>query len=245
MNPTLSQAKTISPASLVPRIDLYGPIHKALRQFLMDTLGRVGRLDADDDAERESVCLQVHALLQQMRAHLDHENDFVHTAIEARQPGGARRASEEHLQHVDAIRNLDDQAQALRHARAGQRTPTAQRLYRHLALFVAHNLEHMAMEEADNTALLWSLYSDAELAALHDQLMATIGPDEMALTARWMAASLSPAELAGLYREMRSKAPPAAFEALYGVAMAQLDEPRRAKLARALGLPPVPGLVAV
>jgi hypothetical protein len=75
--------------------------------------------------------------------------------------------------------------------------------------------------------------------------MATIGPDEMALTARWMAASLSPAELAGLYREMRSKAPPAAFEALYGVAMAQLDEPRRAKLARALGLPPVPGLVAV
>ena len=60
-----------------------------------------------------------------------------------------------------------------------------------------------------------------------------------------MAAALTPQELAGLYADMQAKAPPAAFDALYGIALAQLDEGRRAKLARALGLAPVPGLVEV
>ncbi|MFT3816668.1 MAG: hypothetical protein QM750_03410 [Rubrivivax sp.] len=239
---TLPQPKTFSP-SAAPRLDLYAGIHKAWRRFLMDTLVRVGRLDVDDDAEREQVCAQVQSLMQAMRGHLQHENEFIHAAIEVRCPGGARTTAADHEQHVDAIADLDDEAQALRHARPAQRAALAQRLYRHLAAFVAHNLEHMAVEESANNALLWSLYGDDELAALHDRLLATIGFDEMALTLRWMAASLSPQELAGMFVDMRAKAPPAAFEALYDIALAHLDEPRRAKLARALGLPPVPGLL--
>ena len=240
---TLPQPKTVSPAAGTPRLDLYGPIHKAWRRFLMDTLVCVGRLDVDDEAEREQVCGQVQSLMQAMRGHLEHENEFVHAAIEARHAGGARQTAADHEQHVDAIGNLDDEAQALRHARPAQRATLAARLYRHLAAFVAHNLEHMAVEESTNNALLWSLYGDEELAALHDRLLASIGPDEMALTARWMAQSLSPQELAGLFTDMRAKAPPAAFEVLYDIALAHLDEPRRAKLARALGLAPVPGLL--
>lgn len=237
-------ATAAASSSSAPRLDFYGPIHKALRVFMADTLARVGRLDVDDDADREQTCLLVQALLQQMRSHLLHENEFVHTALEARRPGAAARTHDDHLLHVDAIGNLDDEALALRQARPAQRPALAQRLYRQLALFVAHNLEHMAVEESDNSAALWALYTDAELAALHDQLLATIGPAEMALTLRWMARSLAPQELAGLFGDLRSKAPPEAFDALYDLAVAELDAPRRAKLARALGLPPVAGLVS-
>lgn len=226
-----------------PRLDLYAPIHKAWRQYLADTMHRVGRLDVDDDGERQQVCGQVQALMQQMRQHLLHENRFMHTAIEARRPGGARRTSDDHVQHEEAIGNLDDEAQALRHARPEQRAMLAQRLYRHLALFVAHNLEHMHVEETELNATLWELYSDEELGALHGELVASIGPDEMARTTRWLASALSPQELAGMFIEMRANAPAAAFEALYDIALVNLDETRRLKLARALGLPPVPGLV--
>lgn len=249
MNPTPhatpASAAAAAAAAAAPRFDLYTMIHKAWRIFLADTLQRVGRLDVDDDAEREQVCAQVQALMQQMRQHLQHENEFLHAAIEARRPGGARRTGEDHLHHVDAIRNLDDEALALRQARPGHRAALALRLYRQLALFVADNLTHMQVEEIDNHALLWALYDDAELRTLHDQILAAIGPDEMAQTVRWLALALSPQELALLFTGLREGAPPAAFEALYDVALVQLDDDRRAKLARALGLPPVPGLVAV
>jgi hypothetical protein len=67
----------------------------------------------------------------------------------------------------------------------------------------------------------------------------------MAATARWMAASLNPQELAALFVDMRANAPAEAFEALLGIARDVLDDPRWAKLARALRVPPVPGLVTV
>jgi hypothetical protein len=245
VNTSPSTLATAAAPSTAVRLDLYTVIHKAWRAFLGDTLQRVGRLDVDDDAEREQVCLQVQALMQQMRLHLQHENEFLHAAIEARRPGGARHTRDDHVHHLDAIRNLDDEALALRQARPGQRAALALRLYRQLALFVADNLEHMHLEETENNATLWALYGDGELEALHDQILAAVGPDEMARTVRWLAASLTPQELAGLFAGVRASAPPAAFEALYDVAMAHLDESRRARLARALGLPPVPGLVTV
>lgn len=226
-----------------PRADLYGPIHKALRAFMGHVLQVLGTLDADDDERRHAALDEVDALLGFMRAHLQHENDFVHTAIEARRPGGARHTADDHLLHGDALGNLEDEARALRDARPVHRAALAQGLYRHLAAFVGENLVHMQVEETQNNATLWALYDDAELGAIHDRLVASIAPAEMALAMRWMAVALNDAELAGLFAGMQGKAPPAAFEALLDIARGRLDETRWARLARALGRPPVPGLM--
>lgn len=218
-------------------------IHKALRLFMSDTLQRLGAVDVDDEASLQPACAQVRSLLGLMRSHVHHENDFVHTAIEARRPGGARRTSDDHVHHLQALTDLDDEAFALQHALPADRAALALRLYRHLAVFVGENLEHMAVEESENNAALWELYRDDELMALHDQLLASVGPEEMALIIRWMAPALTPRELAELFTGMKAQAPAPAFAAMFDVACAQLPESRRAQLARALGLPPVPGLV--
>jgi hypothetical protein len=230
---------------VAPRFDLYVFIHKALRQFMTHTLGRVGSMDVDDAEQRGPVLDGVEALLAELRAHVQHENDFVHTAIEARRPGGARHTADDHLLHLEAIANLEDETRALRHARDDQRATLALRLYRHLGEFVGENFVHMQVEETQNNAALWALYSDDELVAIHDRLLASVPPAEMALVVRWMAAALNDTELALLFGEMQHKAPPPAVEALLGIARSQLDERRWAKLARALGRPPVPGLVTV
>lgn len=237
-------AAAAAPAK-APRLDLYLFIHKALRQFMSHTLGRLGTMDVADAEERTVALDGVDALVAFMRDHLQHENDFLHTAIEARRPGGARHTADDHLLHLDAIGNLEDESRAVRDARDEHRPALAQRLYRHLAVFVGDNLQHMQFEETENNAALWALYSDEELAAIHDRLLATIAPDEMALNARWMAAALSVQELSVLFGEMQHKAPAPAFEALLGVARTQLDERRWARLSRALGRPPVPGLTTV
>jgi hypothetical protein len=231
-------------ATKAQRVDLYVAIHKALRQFMAHTLTRLGAVDLDDEEGFRAVLAGVDSLLELMKGHLQHENDFIHTAIEARRAGGARHTADDHLLHVDAIANLEDEARALAVVRLEQRPAHALRLYRHLAEFVGENLVHMQVEETRNNEALWALYSDEELLALHDRILAAVPPAEMALVVRWMAAALNPAELAALFGAMQAKAPAPAVEAMLDIARAQLTEKRWAQLARALGRAPVPGLMS-
>jgi hypothetical protein len=238
--PTLPVAK---PQAKQQRFDIYGPIHKALRHCMADTLIKLGTLDPHNAAEKKLVLDDLDALLATMIGHLKHENDFIHKAIEARRPGGAQRTAEDHAEHLDSIASLEDESRALRNASPEQSMEFAQRLYSHLAVFVGENYIHMLVEETQNNALLWALYNDAELEALHDLLLASIPPTEMAEAVRWMALALNIYELTAMFTDMRQKAPAPAFEAMLDVAQRRMPTPRWAALARSLGLPPVPGLI--
>ena len=231
-----ANAKAAAPA----RMDLYGPIHKGLRLFMIDTLGKVGWLDVNDAAELNATLAQVQSLLDLCRSHLEHENEFVHTAIEARRPGASLRIAGEHGEHLDAIAALEADAAALR---ALPGSAAAHRFYRHLALFMAENFEHMNVEETTHNAVLWATYSDAELAEVHDRLLASIDPAEMALVARWMVPAMAPAERAEMLGAMQQEMPPEAMQGVLDIIRPHLDDTAWAKLARALGVAPVPGLV--
>ena len=183
-NPTAAT----TPAS-APRVDLYASIHKALRLFMTDTLVRVGRMDLGDTTEAALTLAQTQDLLDLCEAHLAHENEFVHAAIEARQPGGARRTGDDHVEHLASIEALRDETGALQTAAAAHKPALVLRLYRHLALFVAENFQHMHFEETHNNAALWAMYSDAELHALHRRILASIEPQESLLVMRWMIPS--------------------------------------------------------
>lgn len=225
-----------------PRLDLYATIHKALRLFMHDTLTRVGRLDATDGDEVDAVLGQVQALLDACRSHVAKENAYVHAAIEARRPGQSARIADEHVGHLEAIAALEAESAALR---ALPTAGAALRLYRHLARFVGENLEHMHVEETQHNAALWAAYSDAELMQVHERIVASIPPAEMAALLRWMLLAITPAERAEMLGGMRLGMPPDAFTGVLDMARACLDDTAWAKLTRALGVPPVPGLVTV
>lgn len=220
------------------RADLYVGIHKALRRAMADTLTRLGALDTEDPADLLRTLAQAEHLLDMLRNHLRHENDFIHTAIEARRPAGARRTADDHLEHQGSIAALQAELRTLRAAEPSMRPTLALRLYRHFALFVAENLQHMHIEETANNAALWALYDDEELHALHDRLVASIPPAEMMDTLRWMGPALSPRELAALLADMQAKAPPAAFAAMLDLLRPLLDPGRWVQLAAALGMAP-------
>lgn len=221
------------------RLDLYTPIHKALRAFLSDTLVRVGSLDTGHPQERADTCAQVLALLELMHSHLSHENAFVHAALESRSPGASADVAREHEHHLESIADLGVLARALRDADALHAGQLALRLYRHLADFTAENFVHMREEETLVNARLWSLFSDQELTELHDRLMASIAPDEMARTLRWLVKGLSVPELTGLFGGIRDTAPAPVFVALFDIARAHMPPARLARLAGSLGLWPL------
>lgn len=240
MSATASATRPVA-AATAPRFDLYAAIHKALRLFMGDTLMRVGRLDTDDGAEVAATLGQAAALFEACRSHVAKENKFVHCAIEARQPGASERIALEHVEHLDAIAGLEAEAAALR---ALPSAPAALRFYRHLARFVGENFEHMHVEESVHNAALWAAYGDAELIHVHQRILASIEPAEMALVLRWMVPALSPAERAAMLGEMQTQLHPEAMRGVLDIVRPHLNDTAWGKLARALRIPAAPGLTA-
>jgi hypothetical protein len=232
------RAAQASAAEQAPRYDLYAPIHKALRSFMGETLVRLGRLDVADAVDRDAALAQLDELLSFCAEHLRHENEFVHTAIEARQPAGSRRIADEHGEHLENIAALRGEAAALVSAPAGDAARLAHRLYRHFALFVAENFQHMQIEETVHNGLLWQHYTDAELGALHGRLLASIGPAAQLQVLRWMAPACTPVERAAIVGGAKAQMPPEALLGVMTMLRPHVDDSGWLKLAAAIGIDP-------
>ncbi|MCA0215513.1 MAG: hemerythrin domain-containing protein [Proteobacteria bacterium] len=241
----LQQVAATAAATDAPRVDMYAGIHKAMRALMADTLLALGRMDCDDGLELAQTTQQVLALMDACASHLKHENEFIHAALEARAPGASAVIAHEHDDHLAHIGRLAGAATALLRTPAAQRPAAVLALYRDLSLFIAENFHHMHVEETAHNAVLWARYTDAELEAIHDALVASIPPEEMMGIVRWLVPFMNPAERTALLADMRAKAPEAVFHAVLDAARPHLTQGEWTKLARSLGLPPVDGLVAV
>lgn len=216
------------------RHDIYRNIHKGLRGMMFETVLLVGRTSPADATAVAATLDEVERLLAFMAAHVKHENEHVHTAIEARTPGGARRTTDDHHEHVESLDTLRAEVAALRSLAGDTVGPALHRLYLDLCEFVAENLQHMRVEETHNNAQLWSLYSDPELGAIHARLLASVEPGVMAEAITCMARGLSLPELLDLVLDARANAPAPAFDAMLELIESQAGPARWSALAAAL-----------
>jgi hypothetical protein len=214
-----------------PRLDLYALIHKALRAYMTHTLLRVGRLDPTDAQELAEVGDEVRVLLDFCASHVEHENQIVHVAMEARAPGCTAAISADHEHHEQAIA-------ALRALNAALPTDpqAAARLYHALAAFVAENLDHMAEEETRHNAVLWAHFDDHELLEIQHRIHQRIDAWQMQLAMRWMLPHLNPAERAAVLGGVRQSAPADAFAGLLDMVRPLLPQRDWRKLSVALAL---------
>jgi len=235
--PTVTSARAPAAPSQTraPRHDLYAQIHKALRLAMADTLTRVGRLDADDEAEVKAAVAAVRDLVSLCRMHLDKEEKFLHPALESAIPGGAGRTAREHDDHLRAFDRLETCVRAIERSTGPRRAAAATQLYRTLALFTAENFVHMHGEEVDNNAVLWATFSDEEIGGIERRIVASIAPENVVAVLRWMAPAQTPAERATFFGNLRSTLPPAAFAGVMNEVMATLDADAKRKLLKALG----------
>jgi hypothetical protein len=216
------------------RFNIYAGIHKAVRAFLCDTLVRVATLDIDDRQAMSPTIRQLRELLAFCSDHIAHEDRFVHPAMERRQPGSSGDTAGDHLHHAQTLASLLAAADVLEHGAPDEKPAAWSRLHRELAVFVGESLLHMDLEESANNQVLQACYSDGELVALHQEILAALTPQEMAVATRWMMIGSSPAERAQVMAGMRADAPPPAFEAMLGIARDSLSPGDWNKLAAAL-----------
>lgn len=238
-NASYSQSAAVNPVTKTtrPRLDTYRPIHKALRALMADTLLNLGRMDPQDNLELAEATNQVLVMAAACESHVKHENTFVHPAMESRAPGSTAGTAREHREHLEAILDLGRAVSVLRSARQGDRDSLALALYHRVGEFVAHNFEHMYVEETVNNPLLWACFTDEELKIIHDDLLASIPPDEMMGLLRWAVPYMNATERAEVLRDIRGHVPPPAFQAVLNMARPHLREREWDKLELALAVP--------
>ncbi len=223
-------------SSTAPRHDIYAFVHKGLRAWMGEVLTRLGRTDPGDTAEIAETLQALRDLLHFCRGHMAHENDFVHAAMEARRPGSAEVTASDHVGHENAIRALEGISASLEYGAVEDRTAVLQRLYRQCALFVAENLEHMAVEESHNNLVLWETHTDTEIMAIEHALVASIPPADLMMALRWMLPWMNAQERAGMLGGMRQGMPAEAFGAVLTMLQPHLSPSERSKLEVALSL---------
>lgn len=197
-----------------PRHEMYLAVHKGLRACMAETLLTLGRVDARTAASVAEALAMVDDLLGLCTDHLRHENDFIHPALERVVPGASARCAADHVEHQADIAKLHARRDAALQADGPARERALVVLYRLLALFVAENFAHMNVEETAHTETLWAHYSDAELLAIEQNLIAHIEPDRLMAFLRWILPFVSRQERAVMLRGMRAGMPAEAFNGL-------------------------------
>ncbi|TJY59454.1 hypothetical protein E4T66_13795 [Sinimarinibacterium sp. CAU 1509] len=216
------------------RYDIYGQIHRALRAAMSQTLVDLGRVDAASDVSVETAMQDVDNLLKFCLGHLEHENVFVHAAMDARRPGSSHKTASDHDQHLSAIDMLTRDIGRVRSSSGAERRARLLALYQHLSGFVAENFEHMLIEESYNNAVLWDLYTDAEIEQIERNLVASIPPPQAAEVMRHMLPAISQPERIEKLGQMRAAMPGEAFRGLFEMILPLVPQADRVRLEAAL-----------
>jgi hypothetical protein len=215
---------TIQATETKTRFDIYFHVHKGLRAFMVDALTTVGRIDAIDADEVAAGISQVRGLLEICREHLFTENQFVHTAMEARRRGSACTTANEHVQHEEALERLETLLRTIERTSGTDLQSKLQSLYQELALFVADNFQHMNVEERENNEVLWSLYTDEELYRIHSEILASLKPETVTLNLRWILPYVSHPDRAIILAGLQKALPTSAFERILNLIRPHLNE---------------------
>jgi len=186
MRPNPETFSSAGDAPRLPRVDLYGPVHKGLRWALTTLLTRMGATDFAAGARVPELLDDLDGVLYLCASHVEHEDRHIHPVIERKRPGRTAALVAEHRAHDADIAELRGLAQELATGPETARSATGRALYLRFSSFVAETLGHMLEEELVIEPLLEQLCTEAELAAIHHELLASIGPDEMLAFTRVM-----------------------------------------------------------
>lgn len=196
-----------------PRYNIYTLIHKGLRASLCQNLVELGRLD---DTDTEAVNQQLNTcehLLQFCLGHLTHENQFIHTLIYDMRKLPLQ-TEVDHLQHEREIAKLQAEITLIKKLPALRRRQALLEFYADFSLFVAENFTHMNLEETYNAQLLWEHFSDEQIRAIQQRLVASLTPEENLQSLMMMLPNITFSERLEVLHSVAQAAPAGTLEML-------------------------------
>jgi hemerythrin-like domain-containing protein len=218
----------------LPKVDIYGPVHKGLRFAQCGLLTRMGSVDLLDKTSRQMLLDDLEGLVCMIESHMEHEDRFIHPALERRRAGSAAGLDDAHEAHRRDIIELRALAAALESAPMSTAPTIARRLYQKFGAFVADDLEHMRVEEEVIQPQLDELYSFEELQSIDEALVASVTPDVMMAFLRVMVPAIRPEERVQLLSKPKAAMPEEVFANVLALVRSTLSEYEFQELKRRL-----------
>lgn len=201
------------------RFDLYTTIHKTQRFHLARLAERIGRADAAPSDRWVSLAAEVRSWLEHLRAHAQHEHDFIHPLLE-RCGDGATHLEAEHQELERAMAELEQVLDA----------GLWSELYARFAAFLGTYFTHIAVEERLQVTVLWPRYSDAELSEVFVRFQRSRSAEKARNDLELMLPALALDEVERIYAGIRQSASPEAWEASLALARRTLTSTELSQL---------------
>jgi hypothetical protein len=212
------------------RFNIYTCIHKGLRAQMTQLLAQLGQIDESDSDEVMELMNCLTRSLNFFKAHLKHENQFIHPVLTRLNGGNPPGTEQEHVHHELVIADLLKDVEVIKLLPMQLRLVPLQNLYRNYAIFVAENLEHMHIEETENSALLWQHLSDDEIIAIEQAIVGSLSPEVGMESLIIMLPNLSVGERHAMLKQFRQDAGEEAYAYLLAQIIPLLSEKALNKL---------------
>ena len=212
------------------RFNIFNQIHKALRALLYDTALTMQQTDFQDHEEAELALEKLKQTLDIFDKHAMHEDSSVLPAIQAYEPSLVDAFEKEHVEDHALAEKLRQLVTEFARAEIKDRQTIGHSILHSFIAFLSFNLDHMAKEETVLNERLWRYYSDVEIMALNQRIIADISPEEMKFTSAWMMKGMSNAEITKWLKSVQTNAPEAVFSALFSIAEKELPYQRFRKI---------------
>lgn len=220
---TISLTATVAqPDYQLPAVDLYRDIHKGIRAELFAVTSTAGSVDPSDRCDRAALADHVTSVASVLESHAHHEDAAIDPVLERHLPDLACTINSDHERLERMFSSIVDLAVTVVDADSGEQRRLMQLLHLDLARFTSSYLEHIDLEERTVMQRLPQLMSVEEIAAIHEAIISSIPPDEMARSLSFMLPAMNIDDRAELLGGVRAAAPADAFEATMGLARSVL-----------------------
>jgi len=209
------------------RYNIFNNIHKGLRAMLYETALCLQQTDFNNEEETDTSLTQVSTVIDLFDKHAHTEDTIVFAAIENTEPLLVNAFEQEHAEDHSLGQRLHGLHTAFAHAiSASDKMAIGSAINQSFIDFMLFNLRHMAKEEDIINKALWKYYTDMELQAITQQIVAGIPPQIMAQYSGWMMRGLSNNEITAWLKEVKNNAPDFVFQSLLQTASQELADRR-------------------
>ena len=218
------------------RYVIYGNIHKAVRHTLYSTALALGSADFRDQKSMRESLEQLQGTITMLQEHAEHEETFIHPALESRVHGITKPFEENHQDDerlFDRMRELGSQIEAV--GDNDEKVALGTQLYGMFNTYIGDYLGHLDREDEELEQALWDHFTDQELADIDHKLMGSMPPERMPVWMPVICNSWNASELTAILVGAKQSAPPEAFAGLLKMAEQATPPATWETVRRALG----------
>jgi len=205
------------------RYNPFNLIHKGLRAMLYDAALTLQQTNFAEEDEAAIALEKVENVLFLFENHAHNEDSMVLPAVEAYEPRLVKEFEEEHEEDLRLSNRLKNLIIIYRNVYfTEEKIVAGSAISKSFGEFMVFNLEHMAKEEMLLTQALWKHYTDEQILALNQKIVASIPQEAMTFGSKWMMRGINDTDAINWLKGVKQNAPEFVFNSLMSTAEKEL-----------------------